>query len=568
MKKINIYTVLNSAYWKFGKIFIDSLYDKVNINNINKIYISNTGLEQSQILYLQSKPEVEIIDSNISTNFEGGTWSDEWHQVVTSKTKVLKDIIIRDDYPTVMIDADCLFLDDITNLIDTKYDLQICHRNHHIPYLGSFVSINNKSGIGFIDQWIQNIKSTAKIDKDGHLIARESPALSLTVKEMSGEFKIEDISEFIVSATHKDMLSDNTKIVHFKGSSKASDVSELYDKRLSKRPVLYNLAKKYLELNILFLCNREYYINKMSRVRFQSMEAIGYASNLMWWGPNWEGYDNNKTVKQNIDLLEDTFDLIITYKPLEMRDMKDAGIPICLRYNEMYDEKWTKKEIDESGASMVICHHENDMKPYLDFYNGKIEFYHIAHCAEASIYKQMFTAKKYDILLVGALGARTMLGQHYPLRDRMVGILNKMPSRYNTSIHPRPHGRQDNAWTNKYAKDFATAINNTRICITDSGAPNSRFGKYIEIPMCGTVIAGDIPGEDQKNFKKFIIEINMEMTDEEIINKLMYYLDNDEKLCILKNTGLEWSKEYTQEKYADKFLKAALDFIEKNNENN
>ena len=80
-----------------------------------------------------------------------------------------------------------------------------------------------------------------------------------------------------------------------------------------------------------------------------------------------------------------------------------------------------------------------------------------------------------------------------------------MPKKYKVGIHQRPFGRQDNAWENKQAIDFAHAINSTKICITDSGAPNSRFGKYVEIPMCGIVVAGDIPGEDQKNFEKFVI---------------------------------------------------------------
>ena len=80
--------------------------------------------------------------------------------------------------------------------------------------------------------------------------------------------------------------------------------------------------------------------------------------------------------------------------------------------------------------------------------------------------------------------------------------------------------------------------------------------------MCGTVIAGDIPGEDQENFKKFVIEINMQMSDEEIINKLCYYLDNEEKLLILKQRGLDWSKGYTQEKYAHRFLDAAQNYLE------
>ena len=558
--KINIYTVINDAYWKFGKLFIDSLYDKIDINKINKIYISDTGLKENQIEYLKSKSEIEIIDSGVVSNFEDGSWGKGWHSVVSSKTMVLKNILKKSEGPVVMVDADCLFLKDITNLIDIKYDMQICHRNHHIPYLGSFVSINNnEQGIYFIERWMKNIQETAEYDNDGHLIARESPALSKTVEELKNDVSIDRLDEKQVSVAHEGMLTDNACVIHFKGSSKSKTIEELYSKRLN-RSKLYDYAKKYIEPNILFLCNREYYIKKMSRVRFHSMEAVGNKSNLMWWGPNWEGYDNEKTVQENIDLLEDKIDLIVTYKPLEMKGMKDVNVPVCLRYNEMYDVEWTRKEIDESGATMIICHHENDMQAYVDHYGDRIKFYHIAHCAEASIYKPLFIPKQYDVLLVGALGARTMLGQHYPLRDRMAQLLNKMPKQFKVGIHPRPFGRQEDAWQNKQAKEFAQVINSTQICITDSGAPNSRFGKYIEIPMCGTVIAGDIPGEDQKNFRKFVIEINMNMNDDEIINKLVYYLENEEKLRILQQEGLEWSKQYTQEKYAERFISAIQNF--------
>tara|TARA_R100000234_G_scaffold115976_2_gene92499 strand:+ start:16523 stop:18214 length:1692 start_codon:yes stop_codon:yes gene_type:complete len=561
--KYSIYTVLNDAYWRFGQIFIRSLYDKIDINNINKIYISDTGLKQNQIELLKSYDKIEIIDSEIVTNFNGGSWSDEWHEVVSSKTLILKKILMDTNHPVVMIDADCLFYKDISGLINMDYDIQVCKRNNHIPWLGSYVSINNpKKGIEFINKWRQNIYEDVRYDQDGHLMARESPALGKTVEETS--LNIGGVDEHIVSASHEGMFNENTHIIHFKGSSKSKNVKELYEKRLGTSGFRYGLAKQYLILNILFLCNREYYYKKMSRVRFHGMEAIGHESNVMWWGPGWEGYDNDKTVQENINLLEDKCDLIVAYKPLEMKDMKNVNVPVCLRYNEMYDEEWTRKEIDESGAELIICHHENDMEPYIKHYGNSVKFYHVAHCAEASIFRQLHSPKQYDVLLVGALGARTKMGQHYPLRDRMAQLIQKMPAKYKVGIHQRPHGRQDNAFENVQAKQFAAAINSSKICITDSGAPNSRFGKYVEIPMCGTVIAGDIPGEDQDNFRKFIIEINMEMSDSEIINKLCYYLDNEEKLLILKQRGLDWSKGYTQEKYAHRFLDAARNYLERN----
>ena len=53
----------------------------------------------------------------------------------------------------------------------------------------------------------------------------------------------------------------------------------------------------------------------------------------------------------------------------------------------------------------------------------------------------------------------------------------------------------------------------------------------------------------------------MKMTDDQIINKLIFYLENSEKLRILKNIGLEWSREYTQEKYAQRFIRCVDKFL-------
>ena len=73
--------------------------------------------------------------------------------------------------------------------------------------------------------------------------------------------------------------------------------------------------------------------------------------------------------------------------------------------------------------------------------------------------------------------------------------------------------------------------------------------------MCGTSIAGDIPGEDQENFKKFVIEISTGMTDKEIIDKLIYFLHNEDIRQEQVAVGKEWADNYTQEKYAERFVK-------------
>jgi len=54
----NIFTILNSGYYKFGQIFINSLYNNINLNKVNKIFIDYTGLDSNHKKYLMSMDKV------------------------------------------------------------------------------------------------------------------------------------------------------------------------------------------------------------------------------------------------------------------------------------------------------------------------------------------------------------------------------------------------------------------------------------------------------------------------------------------------------------------------------
>ena len=566
--KYDIYFVLNSAYIKFGKIFLESLHDKVNMDNVRCVYLSDTGLNEKDKKYVESFDKVKVVNSGIVTNFEGGSWGEDWHKTVASKTIILKELLSNNDLPIMMVDGDCMFVDDVSGLINSDYDIQICHRPNvlHCPYLASFVVLqpNQKSKM-FLDRWIEIIEKT-KVIENGLIKAKESPALGFTVTELSSQVSVQNVEFDIVSVTESKNVTNETKIVHFKGSSISKNFNELYQKRVINRG-FEEMVNKYLKenLNLMFLCSKRYYDKKMSRVRFHSMEAISEQCNVMWWGPDWEGYDNEISVQENIDRIETKPDMIVTYKPLDMKDMKNVDVPVCLRYNETYDWEWTIKEIDESGAEFVVFHHENDlyipMSKYQEHYGDKVKCVYVPHCAEKSIYKKMDIQKECDVLLIGAVGYRSKLGSHYPLRDRMINLIKRLSSKYKVGVWQRPPGRIENAFNNESAIQFAEAINKAKICITDSGAPKSRFGKYIEVPMCGTVLAADIPNGCEDEFKDFIIEINMDMSDEEILNKLTFYLENPNNLRKLEENGLQWSENCTQENYAEMFINKVKEFL-------
>lgn len=193
---------------------------------------------------------------------------------------------------------------------------------------------------------------------------------------------------------------------------------------------------------------------------------------------------------------------------------------------------------------------------FKDFDEWDMKFANVPHCAEETVFKDYGLDEEVDLLLVGSIFHRSLLGDHYPLRKRMISIMQKMVAKYKCAVHSHPGGELEAADQDIYAIEFAKAVNSAKICLTCSGAPNSRFGKYVEIPMCATAIAADLPGEQQEDFKKFLIEVNMDMSDEEIIEKLSFYLENHMERKILVKKGIEYSENYTQEKYAERFLNA------------
>ena len=180
-------------------------------------------------------------------------------------------------------------------------------------------------------------------------------------------------------------------------------------------------------LNILYLINKKTYLTKMSRVRFHGIESLSKIANVTMYGVGWPSYEEKQSVDYNIKKLNKKFDIVIAYKPLDLIKFSEINIPKCIRYNEMY-EKWTQKEILNSKADLVICHHLNEMKNY----NMKnVVFKYIGHCANNTIFKNYNVPKEYDFMLVGCIN------QHYPLRQKVKKIFEKLKKKVISVIYIR-----------------------------------------------------------------------------------------------------------------------------------
>ena len=308
-------------------------------------------------------------------------------------------------------------------------------------------------------------------------------------------------------------------------------------------------------MKILYLCDKFQYDTKMSRVRFQSMQAISNVSELVWSGRGWDNYDDTKPVQENIDKIYGNSqpDIVIAYKPLNLIDFNKIKPLKCIRYNEMWDRQNTTNEIVKSGAELVICHHLNDMPNYKHL--SSVKFVNISHCAERTIYKDYELPKVNDVLLTGAIS------RHYPFRHRLRNImLQHLASKVKCKGLDHPGGDLTNihgAILDSYAKE----INQSKITLTCSSGYKYRLGKYVEIPMSGSLLAADLPNEDHDFFKQFMIVLDPNSSDENIAKQILEYVNDDGKRNELIKKGIELNKEYTQEKYAERFIKVCEDYL-------
>jgi len=242
IKQYNIYSVLNSTYIKFGKIFLESLHKNLDLSRIKNIYISDTGLNKNHIDYLSKFEKVKLINSGIVTG-DATLWGNEWVKNVSSKTMILNQIVKENKIPTVMIDIDVMFVNDFYHLLDDNYDIQVCFReNSKVSNLGSFVSINNqKNGIYFIENWIKKINQWKTVPK-------ESPALTEMVSEYKDKIKIQNILDKKISAycDSQEMVDWKSHIVHFKSRKLYDSFEEGFEDRVIIRG-FYEYVKEYIK---------------------------------------------------------------------------------------------------------------------------------------------------------------------------------------------------------------------------------------------------------------------------------------------------------------------------------
>jgi hypothetical protein len=244
--KYNFFTVLNSAYIIFGKIWLLSLLEEIPDDKIDNIIILDTGLREEEVKYLKSFNKVSILQSdlNLVDTSDALPRNSNWLQHVLRKTKFCKVALKLYNSPLIMVDSDCMFLGDVTEMIEQDKDILVCNRSYKKDdnWIASFFVVNNPAeGIKFLNSWIGRMKRL--MTEQPHRGWFESHSLNLLLNEIKqgkhGEFNIGDVFTADVACEEESFFSyENTNIVHFKGTGQKTDFSGRINRFINVKHVI------------------------------------------------------------------------------------------------------------------------------------------------------------------------------------------------------------------------------------------------------------------------------------------------------------------------------------------
>lgn len=182
------------------------------------------------------------------------------------------------------------------------------------------------------------------------------------------------------------------------------------------------------------------------------------------------------------------------------------------------------------GNIDVLCSfiRNNNINIIFTFYNNaeakairnrtpNVKHLYLPHHIDTSIFHFTNEPKQYDILLFGSVHPK-----HYPFRKRLFELILKNKDKFNIRYIEHPSKFDPNVCEGGLAK----LINMSKICIATKSRYDYLVGKYFEIAMCKSLIAGDIPTDGMSMFKGKIVELYEKMSDTEIIENLGNAIQN------------------------------------------
>lgn len=288
-------------------------------------------------------------------------------------------------------------------------------------------------------------------------------------------------------------------------------------------------------MNVLFLVPRRIYEEKMSRVRFEEMEALSKTDpriEVVTTGPGWpdwpDGLAPRDYVQQRYDFFKANHNLreiphvVVSYM---VEGLQGAPIPVAMILHETYNRVKTLRAIEDTGANLVIFTYNTDITQYAEAMEAQgRRLVWIPHGADGDLYRDYGLEKDVDVLVVGNLAR-----DFYPFRARLARLAHREIRKRGYKVVTLPHpgftlpARPGTAVGEAYAR----WLNRAKLVMTCTGKHHYAFCKLVEIPLCRSLPVSDLPTDRQGFFRQTTLNVEMWHTDREILGKIEDVLDDD-----------------------------------------
>lgn len=165
--------------------------------------------------------------------------------------------------------------------------------------------------------------------------------------------------------------------------------------------------------------------------------------------------------------------------------------------------------------------------------NNKIKYHRYDFSIDINVFKDYGLEKKYDILLYGCAHEKI-----YPFRKRLFDLILKKSSTGYYKVKYIPFKVWKKTKHSVCKDKLAKEINAAYLSIATPSKYDYLIKKYIEIPACNTMVAGEYPPEHFGIFKD-IIFLSDKYSDERIIEVLDDALGDKNKLSEKTNKIME-----------------------------
>jgi hypothetical protein len=308
-------------------------------------------------------------------------------------------------------------------------------------------------------------------------------------------------------------------------------------------------------VRVLYLVPRETFETKMSRVRFDQVEAIGKIAEVRWSGPGWPSWNAKLAVHDNAErqVVAHKADVVLSY---DLEGFRSLPVPLVVSYNEAFDVERVSTFVADNRVRLVVFHHANDLVRYPWWTAKGILRVHVPHSATESVYRDYGLEKDIDVLVAGNLNR-----WYYPVRCRLRDIVWKILRKrgYRVVVLHHPGYFLPPAPGSYVRQEFAQMLNRAKLVVTCAMRYHYALAKFAEIGLCRSLAVSDIPDEREDHFRSTTLWIESAMLDREIVDRMEELLDDADRLRRQTDQALERTQQTsTMAQYAERFVAAAM----------